>query len=135
MIINALKVKFNISYGCFLRLIIVWLNAWYIIFFKKKDEIDILLIYNILWSFKDVKWFLYCLKYYIDDEIIMLIDEGFGLCWLISWWRYEIWLRWCCFMIKVDFMLRSWDSHPYEFLGSCLQLFKVLECLAMLIEL
>jgi len=44
-------------------------------------------------------------------------------------------LRLCYFIIKVDFMLRSWDSHSYEFLVSCLQEFKVLECLVMFIEL
>jgi len=32
-------------------------------------------------------------------------------------------------------MLRSWDSHSYEFLVSYLQEFKMLECLALLIEL
>ena len=32
-------------------------------------------------------------------------------------------------------MLRSWDLHSYEFLVSCLQEFKVLEYLAMHIEL
>ena len=56
-----------------------------------------------------------CWRYYIDDEVIMLIDECLELCWLISWWWYEMWLRWCCFMIRVDFMLRSWDSHSWVF--------------------
>jgi len=26
-----------------------------------------------------------CWEYYIDDEVIMLIDECFDLFWLISW--------------------------------------------------
>ena len=32
-------------------------------------------------------------------------------------------------------MLRSWDSHLHEFLVICLQEFKVLGCIVMLIEL
>ena len=42
-----------------------------------------------------------CREYYIGDEITMLIDECLGLCWLISWQLYVMWLRWCCFMIRV----------------------------------
>ena len=37
------------------------------------------------------------------------------LCWLTSWWWYEMWLRWYYFMIRVDFMMSSWDSHLYDF--------------------
>ena len=44
-------------------------------------------------------------------------------------------LRCCCFIIRVDFILRSCDSHSYECLVSGLQEFNVLKCLAMLIEL
>ena len=47
-----------------------------------------------------------CWEYYIDDEIIMLIDECLVLCWLIFWWWYKMWLRWCCFIIRFDF---TWD--------------------------
>jgi len=54
---------------------------------------------------------------------------------LMNLWCYEMLLRLCCFMIRVNFMLRSWDSYSYEFLVSCLLEFKVLECLPMLIGL
>ena len=51
-----------------------------------------------------------CWEYYIDDEISMLIDECLELCWLISWWWYEMWLKWCCFMIRFNFI---WDHEIY----------------------
>jgi len=44
------------------------------------------------------------------------------------------WDDWC-FIVRVEFMSRSWDPYSYEFLMNCLSEFKVLECLAMLIEL
>ena len=53
----------------------------------------------------------------------------------VGWYFYDD-MRWCCFMIRVNFILRSWDSHSYEFWWVFfLQEFKVLECLAMLTEL
>lgn len=55
--------------------------------------------------------------------------------WIIDDDDDEIWLRWCYSMIIIDFKLRSWDSLSYNFLVNCLQEFKVLECLIMLIEI
>ena len=51
-----------------------------------------------------------CQEYYNYDEITMSIDEYLVLCWMISWWWYKMWLRFCCFIIRVDFM---WDHEIY----------------------